>query len=87
MKDKEDRKQKLEFLKKDIINRDEQRKKDNEETKQKIKEVLTSKPLYKVKAEIIRDMENSELEKKKERLKSLRSLSKPLDLDELAQHK
>ena len=87
LKEKEERKQKLEFLKKDIIVRDEQRKKDNEETKQKIKEVLTSKPLFKVKAEIIRDMENSELEKKKEKLKSLRSLSKPLDLDELAQHK
>ena len=84
LKDKEDRKQKLEFLKKDIILRDEQRKKDNEETKQKIREVLTSKPLYKVKAEIIKEMENSELEKKKEKLKSLRSLSKPLDLDELA---
>ncbi len=84
LNDKEERKQKLEFLKKDIINRDEQRKKDNEETKQKIKEVLSSKPLFKVKAEISRDMENSELEKKKEKLKSLRSLSKPLDLDELA---
>jgi len=33
MRDKEERKQKLEFLKKDIIIRDEQRKKDNEETK------------------------------------------------------
>lgn len=63
MNDKEEKAQKLEFLKKDIINRNEQRKRDNEETKQKIKEVLSSKPLFKVKAEIIRDMENSELEK------------------------
>jgi len=32
-------------------------------------------------------MEQSELEKKKETLKRLRSLSKPIDLNELEQHK
>lgn len=63
------------------------RKKEKEETDQKVEEVLQKKPLYKVKEEIIKNMEQSELEKKKETLKRLRSLSKPIDLNELEQHK
>lgn len=50
-------------------------------------EVLKKKPLYKVKEEIIREIEVSELEKKKEALKRLRSLSKPIDNNELEMHK
>ena len=53
----------------------------------KIKEVLTRKPLYKQKEEVIKKMESEELEKKKEQLKRLRSLSKPLDMNEIEQHK
>jgi hypothetical protein len=49
LKAKVERKEKLDFLKKDIVNREEHRKKENEETAQRVKEVLNSKPLYKVK--------------------------------------
>jgi hypothetical protein len=75
------------MLEKDIAIRNEQRKKEKEETKAKVEEVLNRKPLYKQKEEIIKNMEQSELEKKKETLKRLRSLSKPIDLTEIAEHK
>ena len=87
-KQKEERKKKVEWLEGDIARRNEERKKDNEETAAKIKEVLNRKPLYKLKEEKIKEMESNELEKKKEHLKRLRSLMcKPIDLTELEQHK
>lgn len=49
--------------------------------------MLSKKPLYKEKEEIIKKMEMSELEKKKEILKRLRSMSRPIDLTELETHK
>ena len=84
---KEERKKKVEILESDIARRNEERKKEKEETAAKIKEVLNRKPLYKVKEEQMKEIENTELDKKKEQLKRLRSLSKPIDLSELEQHK
>jgi len=48
---------------------------------------LNKKPLFKHKEDIIKEMEQSELERKKENLKRLRSMSKPLDITELETHK
>ena len=74
----------MEQLEGDIARRNEERKKEKEETAAKIKEVLNSKPLYKVKEEKDQVIKNEELEKKKEHLKRLRSLmNKPIDLNEL----
>jgi hypothetical protein len=86
-KQKEEKKKKVELLEVDIARRNEERKKEKEETAAKIKEVLNRKPLYKLKEEKMQEIENNELEKKKEQLKRLRSLSKPIDLTELAQHR
>ena len=84
---REEKKKKVEWLEGDIARRNEERKKEKEETAAKIKEVLNRKPLYKLKEEKMQEIENNELEKKKEQLKRLRSLSKPIDLTELAQHR
>lgn len=86
-KAEEDRKAKMEALERDLKLREEQRRKEREETKAKVDEVLNRKPLYKVKEEVIKEMEQSELEKKKEHLNRIRSLHKPIELAELAQHK
>ena len=80
LKTDEDRKIKLDVLEKDMKIREEQRKKERQETNTKVDEVLNRKPLFKVKEEIIKEMEQSELEKKKENLKRLRSMQKPIDL-------
>lgn len=48
---------------------------------------MNKKPLFKHKEDIIKEMEQSELERKKENLKRLRSMSKPLDITELETHK
>lgn len=55
---------------------DECRKKDKEEYDAKIEKLNSVKPLYEVKADIIRAMDQSELDKKKESLRRMRSLSK-----------
>ena len=54
------------MLEVDIARRNEERKKEKEETAAKIKEVLNRKPLYKLKEEKMQEIENNELEKKKE---------------------
>lgn len=87
-KKKEEQKKKVEWLEGDIARRNEERQKEKEETAAKIKEVLNRKPLYKVKEEKFNaEVESSQLEKKKQELKRLRSLQKPIDLTELEQHK
>lgn len=86
-KAEEQRKQKVETLQRDIRIREEQRRQEQQESNAKVDEVLSRKPLYKQKEEVIRNLELSELERKKENLKHLRSLSKPIDNSELEMHK
>lgn len=66
--------------------REEKRHRDKIETQIKVKEVLNAKPLYKLKEENDREMQKSELERKKETLKNLRNFMKPIDPWELEKH-
>jgi hypothetical protein len=74
-------------LKKTLIEKEESRKKNREESAFKIREVLNMKPLYKqIEERFKNEVELPELETKKKALEDLRNFYKPIDLKEISTH-
>ena len=74
-------------MKKSIVYKEEERKKNREETAFKIREVLNMKPLYKqIEEKFKNDVELPQLEMKKKALEDLRNFYKPIDPKELMIH-
>ncbi len=64
-----------------------ERQKYKEETKQKVKSVINSKPLYKLYEEKFKqEVEMPELEQKKKQLEDLRNLYRPIQKNDLQEH-
>ena len=69
---------------KKLQEKEEQRKKFEEETKHKVKEVLNKKPLYKqFEEKYQQEVEMPTLEQKKKQLEELRNFYKPIERQEI----